>query len=186
MENLLKKAFAFFDRKITDYQIYVDRRLQTQENKLKTFNNYLMSELENINNPTVKKFNEIAVLRNQSSGFEVAFPNGVNEIYIKNVYLSAGKTMNIFFDFNDGDTVMFQYTTTNDSAYIYFKNDGAFLSLNIQEYNIGTGNVKYILPMFMTTDGMGMSSKNEFNNPQKIYKLRATYSGTCSPTIYAR
>lgn len=46
MDEQTKCAIAHFDKKVTDYQIYVDRELQNQNEQLKSAKNYLINTLD--------------------------------------------------------------------------------------------------------------------------------------------
>lgn len=46
MEEMIKSGITHFDKKVTDYQIYVDRELQKQNKKIKSQENYLINSLD--------------------------------------------------------------------------------------------------------------------------------------------
>lgn len=44
-DKTLECAIAHFDKKFTDYQIYVDRVIQEQNKKIKQLENYIMNNI---------------------------------------------------------------------------------------------------------------------------------------------
>lgn len=63
-EQELKNAIACFDKKVTDYQIYVDKCIQDIEKKVKTYENCLFG----ITTQVEKALDEIIEIQNTLIG----------------------------------------------------------------------------------------------------------------------
>lgn len=183
MSNALNCGIAHFDKKVTNYQLYVDKLLQEQEQKIKEQNKII----ESLKNLEVKPFSKIDEFTNVKQTYTIGFQNGAKEIYVVTTQNpGSGAMINIEGYFADGDKVMFQYASTNNSTHYYFQNVDGLLRLFVYEFNYGVGIVHNMLPMFISADGMNMSEKTFINNNHLIQALNFSYTGTMGGTVYAR
>ena len=59
-EDNIKCAIAHFDKKVTDYQIYVDRQLQNQDKQIKSSEDYMINTLDSHNKRITDINNQVA------------------------------------------------------------------------------------------------------------------------------
>lgn len=144
MDNEIKCAIAHFDRKTTDYQIYVDRALQTQDKKIKTHENYLINTLDSQNKRITDFMEENA--GDGSKKFELVYDGIIQDVTFDKPYTElyfiystmAGHGADVTIKLDDNSYIEgYLDGAEKTKYYVMFNGLGCVFSLSYEYVPIG-------------------------------------------------
>lgn len=148
-----KCGIAYFDKKVTNYQIYVDRLLQEQEKKIKTNEDYLTNSIDSQN----QKIDSFIAEQENTSSSEVNFTrvkstnftNSVNSVTLsdvdyKEVFIFSSVKADLTVTIGS-NTFTVPYVTGSLRTDVSFRNYGGLLIID-SKYHLANscGNTNHV------------------------------------------